>query len=70
MLPGIDVGDIGTKLGMSSIDNGFLGFNKHRIPRESLLSRFVNVSKEGKFSLKGDPRITFQIMTKTRLNII
>ena len=58
-LPGVDVGDIGVKLGYNSMDNGFLSFNQYRIPRENLLSRFIGVSKEGVFTVKGDPRITF-----------
>jgi acyl-CoA oxidase len=61
-MPGIEVGDIGQKLGYNSIDNGFLSFNNVRIPRTNLLSRFVEVEKDGSFSLKGDPRVLYQIM--------
>jgi acyl-CoA oxidase len=61
-MPRIEVGDIGQKLGYNSIDNGFLSFNNVRIPRTNLLSRFVEVEKDGSFSLKGDPRVLYQIM--------
>ena len=69
-LPGIKVGDIGPKLGYNFKDNGFLGFENVRIPRENILSRFVEVSKDGKVLQKGDPRIFYQIMIKTRIGII
>jgi alkylation response protein AidB-like acyl-CoA dehydrogenase len=36
-LPGIEVGDIGEKMGYNSMDNGFLRFDKVRIPRENML---------------------------------
>jgi acyl-CoA oxidase len=34
---------------MDGVDNGFMIFNKVRIPRENLLNRFSNVSEEGEF---------------------
>lgn len=47
---GIHVGDIGTKFGFNSEDNGFCKFTQYRIPRENLLSRYVNVSEDGTFT--------------------
>ena len=40
------------------------------MPRANLLSRFVEVDKEGNLELKGNPKILFQVMTKTRFFII
>lgn len=68
--PGIEVGELGTKLGLNSTDNGYLSFNQYRVPRISLLNRFVNVSREGEFELLGDPRLLYQIMVITRMMII
>lgn len=48
-LKGITLGDCGRKMGLDGIDNGFIIFNNVRIPRENLLNRFSNVTKEGKF---------------------
>ena len=56
---GIEVGDIGSKVGYYSMDNGFLSFNQYRIPRENLLSRYVNVDKEGELDIKGDLRMLY-----------
>lgn len=48
-MPGIEVGDIGTKVGYNAIDNGFCVFSDVRIPRANLLARFVEVDREGNF---------------------
>lgn len=47
IMPGIDLGDIGKKLGFNSADNGYASFNQVRIPRTHLLSRLAEVDKEG-----------------------
>jgi acyl-CoA oxidase len=67
---GIEVGDIGSKLGYNSVDNGYLAFTQYRVPRLSLLSRFVSVNREGEFELLGDPRLLYQIMVMTRIMIM
>lgn len=46
-LPGIDVGDIGPKIGFHSKDNGYLILKNIRIPRKNMLRKYVSVSKEG-----------------------
>jgi alkylation response protein AidB-like acyl-CoA dehydrogenase len=56
---GVSVGDIGTKLGYNSVDNGYLKFDQYRVPRESLLQRFVTLTREGEFELLGDPRAIY-----------
>ena len=38
------MGEIGPKLGMNSNDNGFLGFNQHRIPLENMLMKNAKVA--------------------------
>ena len=42
-LPGVDVGEIGPKLGLNSNDNGYLGFNNYRIPRDQMLMKHAQV---------------------------
>ncbi|XP_063378384.1 peroxisomal acyl-coenzyme A oxidase 3 [Cydia fagiglandana] len=45
--PGLIVGDMGEKIGVNGIDNGFMMFNQYRIPRENLLNRTADVTEEG-----------------------
>lgn len=42
-LPGIKVGEIGPKMGFNTANNGFLGFNNVRIPRENMLMKNAQV---------------------------
>ena len=69
-LPGVQVGDIGRKLGYNSVDNGFLLFDNVRVPRSAHLSRFTEVTEDGNFEIKADPRILYSGMTNIRLGII
>ncbi|XP_076452929.1 LOW QUALITY PROTEIN: peroxisomal acyl-coenzyme A oxidase 3-like [Babylonia areolata] len=48
-LPGVMVGDMGEKLGLNGLDNGFVAFNNYRIPRENLLDKFGDVSPDGRY---------------------
>jgi acyl-CoA oxidase len=49
-LPGVEIEDCGEKIGLHGVDNGRLGFDRVRIPRENLLDRFASVSHEGRYS--------------------
>ena len=69
-MKGIKVGDIGTKLGFNSKDNGFLMFDHVRIPRKNMLNRFFSVEKDGSFSIRGNPKAVYQTMVETRAQII
>lgn len=68
--PGVEVGDIASKLGFSSMDNGYLKFDKVRIPRTNMLTRFANITEEGEFEILGDPRLLYGIMVRTRLFLL
>lgn len=48
-LPGIEIEDCGEKVGLHGVDNGRLGFDRVRIPRENLLDRFGTVTPEGSY---------------------
>jgi acyl-CoA oxidase len=48
-LPGVVVGDLGEKIGLNGIDNGFVIFNDYKIPKDYLLSKTGDVSDSGEF---------------------
>lgn len=45
MFSGIKIGDIGAKLGMNAVNNGYLGFDNFRIPRDNMLMKNAKVLK-------------------------
>ncbi|XP_012527960.2 peroxisomal acyl-coenzyme A oxidase 3 isoform X2 [Monomorium pharaonis] len=49
--PGVTVGDMGEKIALNGIDNGFLMFNNYSVPRSCLLNRTADVSEDGKYIL-------------------
>lgn len=65
-LPGITVGDIGPKLGINGSDNGFLLFNKFRIPRKNMLMRFSKVTKEGVYQPPKHSKLGYGAMVFVR----
>ncbi|KAJ0970670.1 hypothetical protein J5N97_018629 [Dioscorea zingiberensis] len=73
-LPGITVGDIGTKFGngaYNSMDNGVLRFDHVRIPRDQMLMRVSQVTKDGKYLKSDVPRqLVYGTMVYVRQTIV
>lgn len=69
-LPGITSGDIGSKIGYNSKENGWMAFNNVRIPRDNMLMKFAKLDREGNFSVEGDLRVLYSIMLVTRVGIL
>jgi len=69
-LRGLEIGDIGPKYGYFSKDNGYMIFNKFRVPRAALLSKYINCSKEGILSIQGDPKVAYSTMMLIRVTLL
>ncbi|KAK9120812.1 hypothetical protein Syun_018429 [Stephania yunnanensis] len=73
-LPGITVGDIGMKFGngaYNTMDNGVLRFDNVRIPRNQMLMRVSQVTREGRFVHSNIPRqLVYGTMVYVRQTIV
>ncbi|KAG0308675.1 hypothetical protein BGZ98_007248 [Dissophora globulifera] len=70
LLPGVVIRDQGPKQGAISMDNGYALFNNMRIPRENMLMRFSQVSKDGIYSKPIHPKLAFGGMTAVRTRLV
>lgn len=59
LFSGIKIGEIGTKLGMNSTNNGYLGFDKVRIPRENMLMKNSKVLEDGTYVKAPSSKLTY-----------
>ncbi|XP_058196022.1 peroxisomal acyl-coenzyme A oxidase 1-like [Rhododendron vialii] len=73
-LPGITVGDIGMKFGngaYNTMDNGVLRFDHVHIPRNQMLMRVSQVTREGKYKQSDVPRqLVYGTMVYVRQTIV
>jgi len=68
--PGVKCGDLGPKIGYPGKNNGWASFDQVRIPRTNMMMGMCEVSREGDFSLKGDPRVLYSVMMAIRMQLI
>ena len=47
---GVEIEDCGPKLGLNGVDNGRLSVDSVRVPRDTLLDRYAQVSPEGEYT--------------------
>jgi acyl-CoA oxidase len=70
-LENIHVGDIGPKFGYNTMDNGFLLFNKVKIPHQNMLARFSRVDpKTNKYMRPASPSLVYGTLTYVRSTIV
>jgi len=69
-MPGIELGNLGSKIGFNTIDNGFLRVDKVRIPREQMMMRNSKVTREGKYEPAKNAKMNYSTMVAIRANIV
>ncbi|XP_046436827.1 probable peroxisomal acyl-coenzyme A oxidase 1 [Daphnia pulex] len=69
-LPGISVGEIGPKLGFNTVNNGYLGFEKVRIPRDHLLMKHSQVLEDGTYVKPASTKLGYGAMVFVRVLVI
>lgn len=67
---GVTVGEIGTKVGFNSVNNGYLGFNNVRIPLNNLLMKNAKVSEVGEYKKEKSSLLAYGTMTYVRVGIL
>ncbi|PYI09777.1 acyl-CoA oxidase [Aspergillus sclerotiicarbonarius CBS 121057] len=70
-LENVYVGDIGPKFGYNTMDNGFLLFNRVKIPHVNMLARFSRIDKEtNQYMRPASPSLIYGTLTWVRSNIV
>ena len=61
VLPGVQIHDMGHKMGLNGVDNAKFFFDNVRVPRENLLNVYSDVAEDGTYttSIKGSIRKRF-----------
>eukprot|EP00531_Pseudo-nitzschia_arenysensis_P009578 CAMPEP_0116129348 /NCGR_PEP_ID=MMETSP0329-20121206/7878_1 /TAXON_ID=697910 /ORGANISM="Pseudo-nitzschia arenysensis, Strain B593" /LENGTH=703 /DNA_ID=CAMNT_0003623613 /DNA_START=96 /DNA_END=2207 /DNA_ORIENTATION=+ len=74
LLPGVETGDIGPKIGYNTMDNGFAYFRNVKIPRRNMAMRFASVDENGKYRKKtmseAASKISYITMMQVRSMIV
>ncbi|OCL14495.1 acyl-CoA oxidase [Glonium stellatum] len=70
-LENIHIGDIGPKFGYNTMDNGFLLFNKVKVPHVNMLARFSRVDPStNKYVRPSSPSLVYGTLTFVRSTIV
>lgn len=69
-LPGIKIGEIGCKLGMNGVNQGYLGFDHYRIPRDNMLMKNAKVLKDGTYIKSPSDKLTYGTMIFVRVALV
>ncbi|XP_026758676.2 probable peroxisomal acyl-coenzyme A oxidase 1 [Galleria mellonella] len=69
-LPGVKIGEIGPKLGLNAVNNGFLGLNNVRIPRTQMLMKHAQVLEDGTYVKSRNSKLNYGAMVFVRVVIV
>jgi len=69
LMPGVSIGDIGSKMGREGVDNGWIQFSSVRIPRFFMLQKFCQVSREGKVNLPPLEQLSYISLLQGRVGM-
>ncbi|KAI9360642.1 acyl-CoA dehydrogenase/oxidase C-terminal [Pilaira anomala] len=69
-LPGINIGDLGKKMGRDGIDNGYIQFTNVRIPRGYMLMKHAKVSRSGAVKEPKLQQLTYGALLQGRVAMV
>ncbi|KAG1055545.1 hypothetical protein G6F43_002500 [Rhizopus delemar] len=70
LLPGVNIGDIGKKMGRDGIDNGWIQFTHVRIPRGYMLQKHTKVSRTGDVKEPKLQQLTYGALLQGRVTMV
>lgn len=69
-MPGIDIGDIGDKMGYKGVNNGYLGLENVRIPRSSMMMKNAKLMRDGTYVKPSSSVLAYGTMVFVRVIIV
>ncbi|KAI9498239.1 acyl-CoA dehydrogenase/oxidase C-terminal [Zychaea mexicana] len=70
LLPGVNIGDIGKKMGRDGIDNGWIQFTNVRIPRGYMLQKHAKVTRSGTVTEPKLQQLTYGALLQGRVAMV
>lgn len=70
VMPNIQVGDIGTKVGHQGVDNGWIQFSQARVPRTDMLTKWVSIARNGEFTPAPNPAVMYATLIPERFALV
>ncbi|KAF9391005.1 fatty-acyl coenzyme A oxidase [Podila verticillata] len=70
LMPGVNIGDIGKKMGRDGIDNGWIQFTNVRIPRMNMLMKHTKVSRAGEVKEPPMAQLTYGALIQGRVAMV
>ncbi len=70
LMPGINIGDIGKKMGRDGIDNGYIQFTSVRVPRSYMLMKHTQLTREGEVREPPLQQLTYGALLQGRAAMV
>ncbi|KAF1805085.1 acyl-CoA dehydrogenase/oxidase [Mucor lusitanicus] len=70
VVPGVQAGDVGSKVGHQGVDNGWIQFNQKRVPRTNMLAKWVSMDRSGAFQPAPNPAVMYATLIPERFSLV
>ncbi|KAJ2602578.1 fatty-acyl coenzyme A oxidase [Coemansia sp. RSA 1721] len=70
LIPGVNIGDLGKKMGRDQIDNGWIRFTHVRIPRSHMLMKHTKVTRSGEVIEPALAQLAYGALIQGRVSMV
>ncbi|KAJ2787678.1 fatty-acyl coenzyme A oxidase [Coemansia interrupta] len=70
LMPGVNIGDLGKKMGRDQIDNGWIRFTHVRIPRSHMLMKHTKVTRSGEVVEPALAQLAYGALIQGRVSMV